>query len=122
MSKNASVKSVKGRITVEGIHTVFEADGVTVKDRKAMLKVNKSIFSERFLVPLGLFTLEQLTDAMTSADAEFFPVDTEMEFNNVTKVEGKFRTYEARVTSVFRPMSEKALADLVSSQTIVKKP
>lgn len=121
MKKNVSATSVKGRITVEGIRTVFEADGVTVKDRKAMLKVNKSIFSKRFLVPLGLFTLDQLTEAMTG-DVEFFPLDTELQLEDVTKVEGSFRTYEARVTSVFRPMSEKALASLVNSQTITKKP
>lgn len=121
MKKNVSATSVKGRITVEGIRTVYEADGVTVKDRKAMLKLNKSIFSKRFLVPLGLFTLDQLTQAMTG-ELEFFPEDTEMVFEDITPVEGKFRTYEGRVISVFRPMSEKALAGLVNSQTITKKP
>lgn len=121
MSKDTTTSqlTIKGTITVEGIRTTYEPDGRTVADQKAVLKLNKGILSKRFLVPLTLFDVDELTKAM-AADSGFFPADTEMKFTDVKPVEGRFRMYEATVASVIKPISKQTLEKLVASGVIAK--
>lgn len=123
MKKSAKPVSatIKGNITVEGVRTIYDADGHTVVEQRAVLKLNKGILSKRFLVPLTMFNVDDLTKAMTE-DASFFPEDTELKFSNVTKVGGSFRTYEGTLASIIRPVSADTLVKLVASRTIVKDP
>lgn len=112
--------SIKGNITVEGVQTTYAADGKTVQEQRAVLKVNKGIFSKKFLVPLTMFDVDALTKAMVEEDKDFFPADTELKFTNVKRVQGRLRTYEGTLTSVLRPVSANTLAKLVASGTIAK--
>ena len=114
-----STATIKGLITVEGIRTIFENDGSTVKDQRAVLKMNKGIFSKRFLVPLTMFDVDVLTKAMTEG-GDFFPADTELKFTNVTSVQGLWRTYEGTITSIIRPVTKDTLGKLLASRTLVK--
>lgn len=120
-AKSSVTATIKGDISVEGIRTIYDADGSTVKDQRAVLKMNKGIFSKRFLVPLTMFNVDDLTKAMHDVN-NFFPLDTELKFENVTKVGGSWRTYEGTLTSIIRPVSTETLAKLIASRTIVKDP
>jgi hypothetical protein len=113
--------TAKGNISVDGVRTIYENDGKTVKDQCAVLKVGEGIFSKRFLVPLTMFTVDDLTKAMVEG-SEFFPADTELKFKDVTPVSGSWRTYEGTLTSIIRPISTDTLVKLIQSQTIVKNP
>jgi hypothetical protein len=117
----AVTTTLKGLITVEGIRTIYEKDGTTVKDQRAVLKMNKGMFSKRFLVPLTMFDLDDITKAMVDSK-DFFPVDTKISFNDVKKVEGQWMMYEGTISSVIRPVSPDTLDKLLASRTIVKKP
>lgn len=114
--------SIKGIITVEGVQTTFGPDGTTVQEQRAVLKMNKGIFSKKFLVPLTMFNVDELTAAMVADGKDFFPADTELKFTNVKRVQGRFRTYEGTLTSVLRPVSANTLAKLVASGTLAKDP
>lgn len=116
----ATTTTLKGLITVEGIRTLYDNDGTTVKDQRAVLRMNKGIFSKRFLVPLTMFNLDDITKAMVDSK-NFFPADTTLKFDDVKKVEGQWRTYEGTINTIIRPVSTEALAKLIASQTIVKK-
>lgn len=120
-SKAAKV-SVKGHITVEGIRTTFSADGTTVTEQRAVIKYNKGILSKRFMVPIALFSLDQITEAMFEQTNKFFPLNTEITFSHVRPVSGKFRVYEASLESIVRPLPDSVISSLVSSQTLVKLP
>lgn len=119
---NKSDVSIKGHITVEGVQTTYGADGTTVLDQRAVLKMNKGIFSKKFLVPLTLFSADELTQAMVKEGKDFFPENTELKFADVKRVPGRYRTYEGTLTSVLRPVSANTLAMLVASGAIAKDP
>jgi len=123
MSKHAVVTAkIKGNISVDGIRTIFETDGATVKDQRAVLRMGKGIFSKRFLVPLTLLKLEEVTKAMSASGGEFFLPDTELNLTDVTNVQGTWRTYEATLVSMITPLPKDTLSQLVNSRTIVKNP
>ena len=121
-NQKASTVTVKGHITVEGIRTTFAADGITVTEQRAVIKYNKGILSKRFMVPIALFSLDQITEAMFEHTNKFFPLNTEITFSRIKPVPGKFRVYEASLESIVRPLHDNVLSSLVSSQTIVKLP
>jgi hypothetical protein len=121
MKAKASTAKVAGFFTVEGVRTLYAADGVTVKDQRAVLKLNRGILSKRFLVPMDLFTVDQINKELIG-EGEFFPPDTELTLVNVEAVHGSWRTYEANVSSIIRPLDPTTLKKLVNSQTIVKEP
>ncbi|WP_395398700.1 hypothetical protein ACHMW6_00120 (plasmid) [Pseudoduganella sp. UC29_106] len=122
MSKRTAVAKIKGNISVDGIRTIFEADGTTVKDQRAVLRMGQGIFSKRFLVPMTLLKLEEVTAAMSAKEGEFFLPDTELKLKDVTAVHGTWRTYEANLVSMITPLPRDTLKQLVNSQTIVKTP
>ena len=122
---NASTATAKGVITVEGIRTVYATDGRTVTEQSVVLKETrgvKGVLSRRFLIPMSMFSVDQITEAMVKDGGKFFPENTEVTFTNVTPVNGSWRTYEAKLACVVRPLSDKVLTSLVNSQTLVKQP
>lgn len=105
LNKKAPTVTVKGNITVVGIITTFMTDGKTVKDQRAVLKHNSGIFSKRFLVPISLFSIDQINEAMIEPK-RFFPLKTEITFSRVVPVPGKFRVYEASLESIVQPLAD----------------
>lgn len=118
-STSASVTTITGRVSLEGVRTVFQADGVTVAEQKAILKLEKGIFSKRFWLPLGVLQVAQLNNVLAKGSRDNLPVTLEMSLQDVTKVDGRFRTYHANLQSVSVPLTDESLIALKASQTLV---
>ncbi|RZI40367.1 hypothetical protein EGT07_23785 [Herbaspirillum sp. HC18] len=122
MEHNAQQTTIKGRLSLEGIHTVFGPDGKTVKDQKAIVKLEKGILSKRFWLPLSLFSVDEIVKTFQGKGDRLNTLEAEITVANLTKVPGRRRTYEGNLHSMTVPLSAKVVESLVSSQAIVKKP
>ncbi len=117
--KKASETTVKGLVKLEGVRTLYGADGKTVIDQKAVLQVGSGLFAKRFWLPLSVLSVNEVNQAFTGAQEQ---VLLEMTLRDVTQIDGRLRTFAANLSSMSVPLSDEALKALVSSKAIQSKP
>lgn len=121
-TNNASKTTITGRVTLEGVRTTFNADGVSVADQKVILKLEKGLLSKRFWLPIGVLKVDAVNKALAKSSQDDDPVILEMTLQDVTKIDNRFRTFAANLLSVSVPLTDDALKSLVSSKSLTSDP